>query len=251
MFDLESRVALITGAGRGVGEAIARTLAERGAAVLVNDLSAERATSVAASLQEAGHSALACVADVTDAEALAASVRACTAVVGPVDILINNAGIPASGLGMSDFTDSDPAGWDRMITLNLKAVLISCHMVLPAMIDRSWGRIVNIVSDAGRVGAAGFAVYSAAKAGAAGFSRSLALEVGKRNVTVNCVSLGSIEGDSTPTDPATVARMTARYPRRRLGRGEDVAAAVLWLASPEADWVTGQTIVVNGGFATS
>jgi 3-oxoacyl-[acyl-carrier protein] reductase len=146
------------------------------------------------------------------------------------------------------FRESEPDAWDPWIRLNLYGVLHCTHAVIGGMSDRGWGRVVTVISDAGRIGERNQAVYSAAKAAAAGFSRALALEVGPDGVTSNCVSLGTV---GPVTDPEIVAKMARRYAMRRLGRPSDVAMMVLFLGSEEASWVTGQTIPVNGGYATS
>lgn len=248
MFDLSGRIALVTGAGQGVGAAIAAALADQGATVLVNDLSEERAARCVEGIGRTGGRAEAAVADVTDREAVDALVQRAARRFGPVDILVNNAGVPADGLGIRHFVETDPADWPALVDLNLNAVLHCAHTVVPAMIERRWGRVVTIVSDAGRVGEAGIAVYAAAKAGAAGFARALAKEVGRFGVTSNCVSLGAIQPEDMAVDD--VARRARHYPMRRLGRADDVAPAVVWLSSDEAGWVTGQTLSVSGGYVT-
>ncbi len=250
MFTLTGRVALITGAGQGVGAEIARALADCGATVVVNDLLEERASRVASTIQQMGGRAFAVTADVTSEEAVSEMVAAARRAVGVVDVLVNNAGLPIDGLVRRNFVETEPADWAPLITLNLQGVLVCTRAVLPAMLDRGWGRIITIVSDAGRTGEPGMAAYSAAKAGAMGFSRALAQEVGPAGVTSNCLSLGAIQPPGAPDDQADAVR-GRRYPRRRLGTPEDVAGAVVWLASPAGDWVTGQTVSVNGGFVTT
>ena len=227
------RVALVTGAGQGVGAGIARALAEHGVAVVVNDLFPDRAEAVAA---EVGGRAVAF--DVTDLDA----VRAGFATAGPVDILVNNAGIPADGFPQVDFKDSDPELWRRFVDLNLYGVLNCTHTVLPGMCDRGWGRVITISSEAGRVGLPiRVALYGAAKAGALGLTKHLAHEVGRFGVTCNALTLGTMEG--VPLDPS-------RVPIPRLGTGGDVGAMVAFLASDAAEWITGQVIGVNGGAVT-
>ena len=247
MFDLAGRTALITGAGQGVGAGVALALGQQGAAVAVNDLDAERAASVAAEIKRSGGRAMAVQADVSDPDAVAKMVRGSVAELGPIDILVNNAGLPATGFRLFQFRDSEPADWEPFIRLNLYGVLYCCRAVVDAMCDRRWGRIVTVSSEAARVGTAmGLTAYGAAKSAAVGFSRNLALELGPFGVTVNCVSMGSIHRpgmDDTPLLPP--------YPIGRLGQPADIAAAVVYLASEEAAWVTGQTIPVNGGLQTS
>jgi NAD(P)-dependent dehydrogenase (short-subunit alcohol dehydrogenase family) len=246
LFDLSGRVAFVTGAGQGVGAGIARRLAERGAVVSVNDLDADRAGAVTESILAAGGRALAVAADVTDPDAVAESIRVVAAAEGTVDILVNNAGVPPAGMGMTAFVNTSPDDWDKFLRLNLYGVMYCTHAVIPMMIGRQWGRVINIGSDAGRFGDPFLAAYCAAKSGAAGFARSIAKEVGRHQITVNTVSLGSMV---TPhfEDP-DAERRAQRYPMKRLGRPDDVAAASVWLASEEAGWITGQTISLNGGY---
>jgi NAD(P)-dependent dehydrogenase (short-subunit alcohol dehydrogenase family) len=246
MFDLTGRVALVTGAGRNVGAGIARALASCGAAVAVNDLEPSRAAAAVATLQAGGAVAHGVPGDVTDPVAVERMVADAAAALGPIDILVNNAGVPASGAPSVRFRDMSPDDWDRYLQLNLYAVLRCTRAVLDSMCDRGWGRIVTIISEAGRTGMPpGLTLYAAGKAGAAGFSRVLAREVGRHGVTVNCVSLGTIENVPVRDE---VLRAT---PMRRYGRPADVGAAVAYLASDGASWVTGQTLPVNGGFFTT
>jgi NAD(P)-dependent dehydrogenase (short-subunit alcohol dehydrogenase family) len=233
MSTLTGKIALVTGAGQGVGTGIVRVLAEQGATILVNDLFPERAEAVAG---DVGGRAIAF--DVTDL----AAVQAGCAEAGRIDILVNNAGIPADGFPQVDFKDSDPALWRRFVDLNLYGVLNCTHTVLAGMCDRGWGRVVTISSEAGRVGLPiRVALYGAAKAGAIGLTKHLAHEVGSLGVTCNVVALGTMEG--TPLSPS-------RFPIPRLGTGRDAGEAVAFLASDGAEWITGQVIGVNGGAAT-
>ena len=249
MFELAGRVAFITGSGQGVGAAISRTLAAQGASIAVNDISAERAESRVSEIVCSGGRAVAAVADVTDRASIERFIQQTQDQLGPIDILINNAGVPVDGLPVRDFIETEPSEWQSIIDLNLWGVLYCSYAVLGSMIDRQWGRIVTVTSDAGRVGESGIAVYSAAKAAAAGFSRALSKEIGPYGVTANCISLGSIQPENVPPDNATKQR-AARYPMRRLGCADDVAPAVLWLVSEEAGWTTGQTFSVSGGYVT-
>lgn len=248
------RRVLVTGSGRGVGLAIARDLAARGAEILVNDLAPERAAEAAAGIRAEGGRAEAAAFDVTDW----ASVRAAAEAAGPVDIVVNNAGnagrtAPASSRDFALFADTDPADWDAFLDVNLYGVMHTVRAFLPAMVAGSWGRVVTIISEAGRVGEPSMAAYSAAKAGAAGFSRALAREVGGHGVTVNCVSLGTIgpEDPADMPDSPTLARAIGRYVVKRTGRPSEVAAMVAFLTGPQAGWITGQTYPVNGGYAFS
>jgi 3-oxoacyl-[acyl-carrier protein] reductase len=246
MFDLTGRVALITGAGQGVGAGIAVRLAEQGALVAVNDIASDRAARTVEAITLSGGKAISAVADVTDRGQIDTALGVVTAELGPVDILVMNAGIPPSGFKIAPFATSSPADWDPYIAINLFGVMHCVHSVIGPMIERGWGRVVAIVSDAGRFGEPGMAAYAASKAGATGFVRALSKEVGPSGVTCNCISLGSIEAEGA-VDP-DAARRAARYPMRRLGRPDDIASAVVWLASEEAGWTTGQTISVNGGY---
>jgi len=247
-FELAGRVALVTGAGRNVGLRIAEVLAAHGATVAVNDSHADRAADAASTITAAGLRAIAAPADVTDAAAVAAMIERITAEAGPVDILVNNAGLPADGMAIGEFATSDSETWAPLVDLNLHGVLHCTRAVLPGMVERGWGRVVVVSSDAGRSGEAQLAVYAAAKAAGLGFVRSVAREVGRHGVTVNAVALGSMHREGT--DPDVEARRARPYPTGRLGTPDDVAAAVLFLSSPEAAWITGQTLAVDGGYLT-
>ena len=235
------RVALVTGAGQGVGAGIAATLGAGGARVAVNDLHADRAATVAASIRADGCTAHPCVADVTDLEAFEGMVADVEATLGPVDILVNNAGIPADGFVPRPFRAMPVADWDRFVRLNLYGVLHGVKATVDGMCDRGWGRIVTVSSEAGRMGLpSGISLYGASKAAAIGFSRHLALELVDTGVTANCVALGLMA-----TGPDDDRRPP--WPTTRLGDPSDVAAAVCFLASDEAEWITGQVLGVNGG----
>ena len=242
MFDLSGKVALVTGAGQHVGLGIARALAEQGAAVAVNDIVEDRAQAAAEAIKAAGGRAIAAPADATDREEMAAMVARVEAELGPVDILVSNAGNSGANPAVpTKFVDMDPAEWSKYVDINFYAVLNGIHAVLPGMIERRAGRIITISSDAGRQGInMGMSIYSGGKAGALGFQRSLACEVGKHQVTVNAVSLGMIPGDWDPGPPKGI-------PLGRYGVPEDVGPAVAFLASDEASWITGQILSVNGG----
>ncbi|TQS44752.1 SDR family NAD(P)-dependent oxidoreductase [Cryptosporangium phraense] len=250
--DLSGRRALITGAGQGVGKGIALAFAEAGAEVLVNDLRAERAQEVADEIAAAGGAAAGVPFDVTDYDAVTAAVSDG----GPVDVLVNNAGNAGrEGFGtLGRFVDSGPADWEPFLRVNLYGVLHCARAVLPGMIDRGWGRVVTISSDSGRTGEANLAAYSASKAGAAGLTRALAVECGRYGVTVNTIALGTMRTPATealwsdPDDPRARA-LLRRYAVRRPGRPEDAAALAVFLAGPQASWITGQTYPVNGGIS--
>ena len=248
MFELEGRVALVTGAGQGAGAGIARMLAAQGAAVAVNDLVEERARRVADEIRSARGTSIAAPFDVTDASAVGAGVDAVAAALGPVDVLVNNAGIPP-GMGVVPFREMDPGEWAKYVDLNLYGVLHCTKAVIDGMCERGFGRVVTISSGAGQVGLAlGVSLYAAGKGGAISFMRHLALEVARHGVTANTLALGLMDNQM---DEAVTAQLAASIPVGRLGRPEDVAAAVVFLASDAASWITGQTIGVNGGSTTS
>lgn len=240
MFDLAGRTALITGATGGIGGAIARMLHARGAQLALSGTRAEALEALSAELS--GSIVLPCRLD--DAAAVEALVPDAVARLGKLDILVNNAGITRDGLAMR-MKDED---WQAVITVDLEASFRLARAALRPMMKARHGRIVSISSVVGSFGNPGQANYSAAKAGLEGMSRSLAAEVSGRGVTVNCVAPGFIS--SAMTDALNAQQketMLSRIPAGRFGEGADVAAAVLWLASDEGGYVTGQTIHVNGG----
>jgi len=242
MFDLTGKVALVTGAGQHVGRGIAEALALQGAAVAVNDIVEARAKEAAEAIEANGGRAIAAASDATDLDAVKAMVAQVESELGPVDVLVSNAGNSGANPAIPrKFVEMDPADWNQYVDINFYAVLNGIHAVLPGMIERQRGRIITISSDAGRQGInMGMSIYSGGKAGALGFQRSLACEVGKHQVTVNAVSLGMIPGDWDPGPPKGI-------PLGRYGAPADVGPAVVYLASDEASWVTGQILSVNGG----
>jgi 3-oxoacyl-[acyl-carrier protein] reductase len=246
--DLTGETALVTGAGRGMGRAIAESLAESGADVVLNDVVEERIEEAADGIADAnGGDALAVTADVTDYEAVGEMVEAAEAALGGVDVLVNNAGAWVTEF----FTETDPEQWRRDIDLNLYGVLNCTRHVLPGMAERGHGSVVSIVSDAGRVGEPRLGTYSAAKAGVVGFTKAVAKESGRYDVRLNCVSMGTTETPQTEEMLAEGRRETVleQYALNRLGRPEDAARMVTFLASDAAEWITGQTYAVNGGYA--
>jgi 2-hydroxycyclohexanecarboxyl-CoA dehydrogenase len=244
---LTGRRALVTGAGRGVGAAIARRLADEGAAVALLDRDRSTVDAVAQEIADGGGTSIALAADVTDRAALASELARVRDAFGNLDTLVNNAG----RWTICPFLQTDPGAWQSDLGVNLVGTLQVVHLLLADMVERRFGRIINIVSDSARTGEPNVAVYAAAKAGVGGFTRALAKEVGPDGVTVNCVSLsttvtpGAMESFTTEQ----VERMPRFYPLRRLGRPEDAAGAVAFLASDDASWITGQTLGVNGGYA--
>jgi len=250
MFDLRGRTALVTGAGQSVGAEIARVLAAHGAAVAVNDLFDVRADAIAKEIEASGGTAMPAPGDVTDREDVARVVTDVSETFGAIDILVNNAGVPPNpSWDLVPFQETSVASWSDWVDLNLYGVLNTVHAVMGSMVARRWGRIVNIVSDGGRIGEPNVAVYCAAKAGAIGFSKAIAKESAPHGVTVNCVALGTLGPPNGDAD--LIAKLARRYPVGRIGQPTDVAPAVLYLASPEAEWVTGQTLPVNGGYTTA
>lgn len=248
MFDLSGKVALVTGAGQHVGAGIAEALAGRGAAVAVNDLFEERARATAERIAEAGGKAAAVPFDVTDAAAVAEGVARVERSLGPLDVLVNNAGVPV-GMNVVQFRDTSPEQWRQYVDLNLYGVMHCAKAVVDGMCERGWGRVITISSEAGRTGIPiGLSAYGAGKGGGLAFMRHLALEVARFGVTANSLTLGLMDhaGDEDFTNA-----IAKTIPVGRCGSAADVAAAVLWLASEEAGWVTGQTIGVNGGSVTS
>ena len=249
--DLTGRRALVPGAGQGIGRGVARTLAEAGAEVLVNDLVAERAEAVVAEIAADGGVASAAPFDVTDW----AAVRAAVDATGPVDVLVNNAGNAgkAASHGFEDmkpFAEEDPSAWEGFVKVNLFGVMYATRAVLPRMIERGHGRVITVVSDSARTGEAQMAAYAAAKAGAAGLIRSVAREVGRHGVTANCLALGTMNPfEASPEEEQQYAWLVKRYAIRRRGLPADVAGITTFLASDLAEWITGQTIPVNGGYS--
>jgi 3-oxoacyl-[acyl-carrier protein] reductase len=255
LLDLKGRTALVTGAGQGVGRRVALHFAEHGAgAVVVNDFRLERAQKVAEEVEKAGARALAVTGDVGDLEAVNAAVRQGIERFGGIDILVNNAGNagpnPTEQM-TAPFWEQTPEEWHGYLGTNLYGVLNNAHAVLPGMIEREYGRIVTVISDAGRFAEPGRECYSAAKAGAAGFTRSLAASGGRYGITANCVSLAATRTPRTEArlDGERLKKVMKRYIVRRPGEPEDAANMILMLASDAASWVTGQTIPVNGGYS--
>jgi len=257
LLSLEGKVALVTGAGQGVGEQIARHFAGHGAAaVIVNDYFAERAQAVAQSIRDAGGNAFAVQADVSDADSVRRMVAQARELAGPIDVLVNNAGnhsaTPSPDV-RKPFWEHGREAWNSAIEVNFYGVIHCASACIPDMIERKRGRIITIISDAGRVGEPGLEIYSGAKAGAAGFMRAIARTLGRYQVTANTVAIAAT---ATPAiekrladDPDRLKKMMEKYVIRRPGRPEDVANMVLFLASDASAWITGQTYPVNGGFS--
>jgi 3-oxoacyl-[acyl-carrier protein] reductase len=261
LIDLGGQVALVTGGGQNAGRGIACELARHNCGgVAVNDFVAERAEAVAAEIRETGVPAIAVPFDVTDLAAVRAAFARATAELGPVTVLVNNAGNagPSHQIRPSRFFwEEDPAEWGKFLGTNLYGVLNCCHAAIPAMVEAGKGRIVTVVSDSGRTGEPRLAVYAAAKAGANGFVRSIAKEVGRFGITCNAVSLSSLMPDMPADKLAEVMAsdhakaQLSRYIIRRYGTSADVAALVTFLCSDAASWITGQTYPLNGGYVTA
>lgn len=261
LLDLGGQVAVVTGAGQNAGRAIALELARHNAGgIAVNDFIAERAEAVAEEVRAMGVPALAVPFDVGDLDAIKAADAAIKKELGPATVLVNNAGMAGPGGSlrpMQNFWEEDPANWERYLRTNLYGVYNCCFAFIPNMVEAKKGRIVTIVSDSGRVGEPKLAVYASAKAGAQGFVRSIAKELGRYNVTCNAVSLSSLMPDMPEEKLAEVMQsdhakaQMARYTIRRYGKSRDVAALVAFLCSDAAEWITGQTYPLNGGYAPS
>jgi 2-hydroxycyclohexanecarboxyl-CoA dehydrogenase len=251
--DLKGAVALVTGAGQGVGRAIALRLARHGAGtVIVNDYYLERAQQVVDEITALGFKAVAAQGDVTDLADMKRVVAQAEAL-GPIGILVNNAGNmgPAGVVRGKPFWEQEPDEWDLSVRVNFYGVMNAVRAVLPGMIAAEAGSIVTIVSDAGRVGEPRLEAYSGAKAGAAGFMRAIAKSVGRYNVRANCIAISATKTPTIQVDEDTDLgkRMLQPYIIRRFGEPDDAARMAVFLASGASSWVTGQTYPVNGGYA--
>ena len=249
--NLEDRVAIVTGSGGGIGRATALKFAALGAKVAVADIKVAGAKETAALLEKAGTKAIALDTDITDLARVRRMVKDTLEAFGRLDILVNNAGWDI----VEPFTKNTPEFWEKVIAINLKGPIFCTRGVLDHMIEKKYGKIVNISSDAGRVGSSGEAVYSACKGGIIAFTKTIAREMARYQINVNCVCPGPTD---TPllaelTKGETGARiidaMTKAVPFRRLGRPEDIAGAVAFLASDAAGFITGQTLSVSGGLS--
>jgi 2-hydroxycyclohexanecarboxyl-CoA dehydrogenase len=241
------KVAIVTGGASGIGRAAARRLAEEGAAVMIADLNAHGAAEVVAAITEGGGHALAQEVDVTDAPAVKRMTERANQVFGRVDILVSNAGWDRAG----PFADTDEELWDRVIAINYRGHLATCHAVLPYMQEQGGGKIVTVASDAGRVGSSGEVVYSGAKGAVIAFTKGLAREVARHGINVNCVAPGLVD---TPLlagiaegHEKLIEAIVRSIPLRRTGLPDEIAAAICFFASPDAAYITGQTLSVNGG----
>jgi len=244
---LNGRTAVVTGGSRGIGAAIADMLAANGAPVAVWDLDGAGASDLAGRIRSVGRSCVGLAVDVASLDSVLAGVEATEAQLGAIAVLVNNAGIDV----IAPFLDTNPDDWDRVVGVNLTGVFNTCKAVLPGMVDRGQGTIVNLGSDAGRVGSSGEAVYSATKGGVIAFTKTLAREHARHGVTVNCVCPG-------PTDTALLDQVAQASPKlydglaqaiplRRIAHPNDIAKVVAFLAGGDAAYMTGQTVSVSGG----
>jgi 3-oxoacyl-[acyl-carrier protein] reductase len=244
MLNLDKKTALVTGASQGIGEAIAKLLARQGARVVVAARNEEKLKSLAAYIDAGGGCARPLALDVSQPETFGERLKSLPADFGEIDILVNNAGITADNLLARMSLDD----WERVLRTNLTGAFALSKEVIRGMMKRRWGRIVNVSSVVGMMGNAGQANYAASKAGLIGFTKSLARELGSRNITVNVVAPGYVETAMTEALPeASKEALTGSIALKRLGTVNDVAAAVLFLASEEAGYITGHTLNVSGG----
>ena len=247
---LEGRVAIITGAGHGIGKAYALRLAEEGAKVVIAEIDAAAARAVAAELGAAGRQALAVATDVSDRSSVDEMARRAIESFGRIDVLVNNAAIFATvPMSRAPFDQIDPAEWDRMMAVNLRGTWLASCAVIPQMRRQRYGKIINISSGTALKGSASRIHYVTSKAGILGFTRTLAREVGGDNICVNCVAPGSTLSEEHPDEGVLKMRGAAATDRalRRVQKPEDLVGAVAFFASSDSDFITGQTLVVDGG----
>jgi 2-hydroxycyclohexanecarboxyl-CoA dehydrogenase len=247
---MSERIALVTGGARGIGRAIALALAEEGQAIAVGDVSGDEAEETVSAIEAAGGRAAALPLDVTDSGSVTEAVRQVEKLLGRVEVLVNNAGWDE----LRPFLETDEAFWERVLDINFTGALRTTKAVLPGMVEAGWGRIVSIGSDAARVGSSQESVYAGAKAALIGFTKTIARETARSGVTANVVCPGPTRtallermAAADQAGGALVEALTRAVPMRRLGEPEDVAAAVAFLASERAGYITGQTLSVSGG----
>ena len=241
---MTNRIALVTGASRGIGRACALALAEGGARVALAARNVEQLESLAGEIRASGREAFVVPIDLANADSIKEAMVKTAKELGPIGILVNNAGIAKDGLAMRMKKDD----WDAVLATNLTGAFLAIQQVLPAMMRDRWGRIINISSVVGEMGNAGQANYAASKAGLIGLTKSIAQEMGSRNITVNAVAPGYVETEMTAgLSQELKDKMLANTPLKRIGKPEDVAAAVRFLASEEAAYITGHVLDVNGG----
>jgi len=250
MRGLQDRVVIVTGGGGGIGGATCRRFAEAGAKVAVLDIATDAAESMAGAIAGSGGTAAAFACDITSHDDVRQAVSAVEVGLGPADVLVNNAGWDIFRL----FKDSEPEEWQKLIAINLVGALNMHHVVLPGMLERGRGRIVNVASDAGRVGSSGESVYAACKGGLIAFSKTLAREHARHGITVNCVAPGATRTNlfenykQGARNPDKLEEAFARaVPMGRIGEPEDLPGAILFFASDDAAYITGQVLSVSGG----
>ena len=241
---MSNRVALVTGGAQGIGAGIAQTLGEQKFRVGIADLNLHLARATAESITAAGGRAVAVQADITDIASVQAAVKTVTEELGPVEVVVNNAGWD----DFMPFLDTDEEFWDRILDINFKGALRVIKAVVPGMMERGFGRVINIGSDAGRVGSSLEAVYSGAKGGIIAFTKTLALEMAKFNVTANAIAPGFTSTEMVDAIPEEIAaQIKAKIPLGRFATPEEIAKAAAFLAA-EGDYITGQELNVNGGY---
>jgi 2-hydroxycyclohexanecarboxyl-CoA dehydrogenase len=241
---VKDQVAIITGAAQGIGEAAAEKLAGLGMKVVVLDVNLEAADHVASRLKTDGLESIAIQADITQLKEVQEAVRQTLDQFGRIDVLVNNAGWSET----HSFVNEDETYWDKVISVNLKGSILCSSTVLPSMIKRTYGKIVNIASEAARIGSAGHTVYSATKGGLVSFTKSLAREVARYKINVNCVCPGVIDTPLLRHETKEhIQAMTRSIPFRRIGNPSEVANAIAFFCSEESDYVTGEVLSVSGG----
>ena len=248
---LKGKVAIVTGAARGIGQATAVMMAKEGASVVIADIEDEGAKKAAADIVKSGGQALGIKTDVAIEKEVKQMAEAAVSKFGRVDILVNNAALPGSAQTYKSFGDTEPAEWAREIDVCLMGTLLCTRAVIQGMIKQGSGRIISVSSDAGKFGVALMPIYSTVKAAIAGFTRALALDVATKGITVNCVSPGPIKtaamAEALKTYKAGEEEWVSMVPMRRMGKPEDIAAMIVFLASEDANYITGQNYSVDGG----
>ena len=240
---LKNKVAVVTGGGSGIGRAICLQLAQDGAAVSVWDLSGESAEQTVAMIFNAGGQAVACIGDASAKADIARGAQLTRQAFGPISILVNNAGISS----FTPFMDISEEMIDRIMAINIKGPMLCCQEFIPDMLKSGWGRIINISSSSAQTGAPMMCHYSASKGGVIAFTKSLALELAAKGITVNNIPPGFVDTPMLRKSPVDIEKQVAASPMKRAGAPEDIATACAFLASEQAGYITGQTLGVNGG----